>query len=235
LMRCGLLSAARLAQACTEHGQCESWSALAFQEMTRRWTDGIAVGVHQLSAEICRVDASVQRASGVRRDRMPLMQRLRVHLERFVGVEEREVGLVSRRQTSLVAMQPDETRRPFAHPAQRMLERKRARARLAPNGRERQFERRYATPRREKVSALALLHRRRTGRMVRDDEIENAFLQRAPERLAIAVATDRRRTLEFRRARGNLLRVEREIMRARLGGDRDAIGLRLAQQRDHVA
>src|SRR6476646_6998446 len=62
--------------------------------------------------------------------------------------------------------------------------------------------------------------------MIGGDEIERAGLQRAAERLAMRGLADRRRTLEFGGAVANLLGRERQVVRARFGGDPYALRLR---------
>ena len=72
------------------------------------------------------------------------------------------------------------------------------------------------------VAFAEALQFRRAGGVIADDCAEQPFVHAAPQRFAIGVFADRRRALECRRAIGNRLGFEVEIVRRRLRGERHA-------------
>src|SRR5207237_9869856 len=82
-------------------------------------------------------------------------------------------------------------------------------------------------------ATLAFFQRGGAGRMIRHDEIQVAVLQPTPEYFAIALAANRRRALELRRARRDLLGVEGEVVRTRFRGAGYTIRARVTQHRKH--
>src|SRR4051794_14832756 len=66
--------------------------------------------------------------------------------------------------------------------------------------------------------------------MIGGDELEQAFTQRSPEQLAVALLADRRSALVRGRAVADLLGDEVQVVRTRLRGERQPFRARLANQ-----
>ncbi len=83
--------------------------------------------------------------------------------------------------------------------------------------------RRDAAPRGLKI---ALLQMRRAGRVIADHHVDQPILQRAPQPLAIRALADRRRAFVFGVAVRDRLRIEVQVMRGGLGGERQSLASR---------
>ena len=174
-----------------------------------------------------------ERLAVVGRERVLVMQLRHVHDVGVVGREDREVRVVARGDPAL-AGETGELRRLLAHPGHHGLQGQAALARLGPDQRQPELQRRDAAPRHGEVAVLQVLEVERRGRVVRDDEVDRAVLQSLPEQLAVAGLADRRAALERGRAEGDLLRREREVVRAGLDREPDAVVLGGAQHRQRV-
>src|SRR6266571_7764779 len=157
--------------------------------------------VGRLAAKYGAADDACKRAARVGSDRMPVVDVARIDDEGLVRSEQAEVCVVAHRYSSLPA-QACELRGPRRHPAGDVAEAEAAAARAGPDQRQSELERGDAAPRGAEVAAGYLLHGRRGGRVVRDDEVDNPVPEAAPEQLAIGFLPDRRRELECRRAVG---------------------------------
>src|SRR5882672_9406259 len=105
---------------------------------------------------------------------------------------------------------------------------------FCPNSRQPELQRRNATPGGKKVSAFAQRHRGRTRRMIRNDHVDSATAESAPELFAVFTLANRRAAFEFRGAVGNFLGGKRQIMRTSFRADVETRGLRCSQQRQRV-
>lgn len=70
--------------------------------------------------------------------------------------------------------------------------------------------------------------------MVRDNAVNRAVRETLPEQFPVGLLADRRAAFEGGGAVGNLLRREREVVRAGFRGEADAAGLGAADQRQRI-
>ena len=107
------------------------------------------------------------------------------------------------RPTSIAPLRSRRARRAgaaqSAHPARQPLERMAARAGSRPHHRQPKLHGRDASPRRQKVSRRGVLHCWRRWRVIRDDGVDRARVERRPEVILIRPITHWRRALDQRR------------------------------------
>src|SRR5213076_538055 len=94
--------------------------------------------------------------------------------------------------------------------------------RSGPGGGESQLERRDPAPRPQEVARVEALEHGGRRRMVARHEVERPRGEALPQALTVAPLADRRSAFPGSGAVQDLLRGEREIVRARLGRDREA-------------
>jgi len=182
------------------------------------------------------------------------------HHEALLVIKNHDIGIEPDAQITLGPLQPDLLRRVPAAPPDHVLD---AEVRVAPRAlgpQDGQAEPHAAdaAPGREEVAALRLctlfpllrlaarrlqlrrqqLQRRRAGRVVRDDGLDDAagaiLPQLRPQAVLVRLRTDGRAALVAGVAGAHPLRRQREVVEAGLSGDPDAVAARLAQQRDRL-
>src|SRR6185295_11266579 len=130
-----------------------------------------------------------------RGDFVPVLEILGTYLEARVGVPDHQVGIVSRGDTPFALPQPCQPGWRGAHPLGQIGDREAALPRSSPDRGQGELERRDASPGTPEVAGFDLLHLRRAGRVVRRDQIEDAFAESLPELLPVLPRADRRGAL----------------------------------------
>src|SRR6516165_10465435 len=161
-----------------------------------------------------------QRLTQIRRYRMSVVQVLLADLRLLLGIENNEVGIVSGRQLSLVSVASGELRRFLRHPACDVGKREGSLLGLGPHYGQGLRQAGDSSPGIPEASFIKALHCRRARRMIGNDHVNDAILQSLPKLLSIGVASDGRRALELRRALGDVLCHEMQVMRASLDSHR---------------
>ena len=151
-----------------------------------------------------------------------MVKRCRIHDKAFLWREDRKISvtadcdppLASGRRARLGARPSGERCRTSETPT----------TALRPDNRQSKLQRRDAAPGRAEVAGDKLLHLRRTRRMVRDNHVERAVGETAPEPIAIGCFPNRRADLRDGSAVGDLFRAKCQIVRARLDTEADSVG-----------
>ncbi len=139
--------------------------------------------------------------------------------------EHREVGDAPGGEPAAVG-EPDEVRRRRRHPPDDGRQGDAALAGGGPDDGQPQLDGRDPAPGRAEVALVEALELGGARRVVRHDAVDRAVEQPPPQGVLLGAVADRRAALERRVAVGDLVRGEREVVRARLDGDPGADGLR---------
>ena len=133
-----------------------------------------------------------------------------------LGIEDYEIGVVTRSDTSFAIRAAGESCGGFRHPAGDVAERKSAFCSFGVHHWKRDRKAGYAAPGGLEISFGEAFHLRRAWRMIRDHEADYAIGEGLPELLAIFAAADRRGALKERCFIGDFFGGEMQIVRAGL-------------------
>ncbi len=139
-----------------------------------------------------------------------------------VGTPEHEIGVTTDGDGALATGEPGKARRRRAHPLDDVTHAVTTRLRGGPDGGEADLQGRDPAPGLHEVAGARALHLRRGRRVVGDHLVDEALAERIPQLLAVVRLADGRRALEGGGAVRDLLGGEREVVRARLDGERYA-------------
>src|SRR6185503_12481631 len=136
------------------------------------------------------------------RDRVSVVERALADGDRRVRIPYDEVGVVPHTNVAFAVVEAREPSRRTAHPFDDMPRTGVPDPRSFPHRRKPELKGRDATPSGEEVvvGCMRMLERGRAGRMIGDDHVNVADKERAPQRLTMLGASNRRRALELRRA-----------------------------------
>ena len=174
--------------------------------------------------EVGRLDAAGQDASFVRGGPMAVVQGRRVHDERSPRGRRRR----GRRRGPGRSLPCGPTARPAPRgdgpsiPPGRPSVNPRPRASVQTAG-SASWSEAIPPQARDRSPVVQELELGRRGRVIRADRVDQALAQALPEPLAVRSLADRRRALEPRVAVGDLLGGERQVVRAGLDGQRQAL------------
>ena len=196
---------------------------------------GAALGdvVDRLAVQPGAPDLAGQQPMVVRRDRVLVQQRARVDRERVIDPEDREVRGGAGLDDAGTAQTGDRGRS-GREERKDALERDAAAPSLGPHGRQSDLQARDPAPRESEITATGALQVDGARRVVAHDRVDRAVDHALPEQIAIRRVADRRAALELARTVGDLLRDDRQVVRAGLDGQRDALGLGGSDGRQRV-
>src|SRR5215469_1771877 len=135
---------------------------------------------NQPAAQVGSLHHAAQSLAEVRRKRVAMMQGALCHRELRLRVENREISVVTFRNPSFSSVAAGELRGLSRHPLGDIGQRESACHCLGPHHRQSHREAGNAAPGAAEISLGRSLHRRRTGRMVRDHHVDDAVFQPSP-------------------------------------------------------
>ena len=145
----------------------------------------------------------------------------RLHHEARLRIPHHQVGIGSRRDPPLPAVQAGQPGRRGAHPPGQVGDREAALPRAGPHRGQGELQRGDPAPGAAEVSGLDLLQIGRAGRVVGRDQVEDSLAEGLPEPFPVLRRADRRSALEGDAAVGDLAGGERQIVGAGLGRDQE--------------
>ncbi len=167
------------------------------------------------------MDFSAEGLAGIGGEPVAVVERVRVNDERFVGIEDAEVGIFSGGDGAFLR-EAGEVRGEGAEPVGQLLERAAALVGFGPGDGEEELQRGDSAPGFGEVAGVELFEGGRAGGVVGGDHVNEVGLERGPERFARGGFADRRCAFELRGAVGDFFRGEVQVVGTGFNGDRDA-------------
>src|SRR2546429_5046772 len=139
-----------------------------------------------------------------------MMNHRRLDTKCSLRIPNHKVRVIANGNHSLTMIQTNQTRRSATQPVRQMTDRISALACQSPHHGQPQLQRRDTTPRFQKISSAETLHARRARAVIRNDHLNQSFVERAPQLLAVLALSDRRATFELRCAVADVFGCEAE-------------------------